>query len=162
MHIYLNKLFFSCWIIWEMSNDGWANLHCLPLCLERGQLEISNAFKEVRSGIRGMEVKLGHSIICKWEREGANDGSKRWLSSSSSSELGALEDVVSFHPSYLWLYIHLFNSARPTLLPHENRGSISREIRGPSPRGICVNLTQLLTSKCLRLTNFLKAPPVIL
>ena len=40
---------------------------------------------------------------------------------NSSTIIPALEDVVSFHPSYLWLYIHLFNSARPTLLPHEKQ-----------------------------------------
>ena len=36
-----------------------------------------------------MEVRLGHLEICNFEREGGNDGSKRWcgsLSSSSSSE----------------------------------------------------------------------------
>ena len=53
---------------------------------KRGQPAISDS---VRSGIRGMEVRLGQFWITNFEREGGNDGSKRWcgsLSSSSSSE----------------------------------------------------------------------------
>ena len=54
---------------------------------KRGQAAISGSFKlrELRSGIRGMEVRLGQFQICNFEREGGNDGSKRWCGSSSSS-----------------------------------------------------------------------------
>ena len=72
---------FSCWIIWD-------NLHYLLRSRKRGQPAISDSFKEVRSGIRGMEVRLGQFQMNNFEREGGNDGSKRWcgsLSSSSSS-----------------------------------------------------------------------------
>ena len=48
---------------------------------KRGQPEIYFSFKEVRSGIRGMEIRLGHFIITNLEREGGNDGSKRWCGS---------------------------------------------------------------------------------
>ena len=48
---------------------------------KRGQPPIYFSFKEVRSGIRGMEVRLGHSQIRNFEREGGNDGSKRWCGS---------------------------------------------------------------------------------
>ena len=53
---------------------------------KRGQPTICDT---VRSGIRGMEVRLRQSQMRNFEREGGNDGSKRWcgsLSSSSSSE----------------------------------------------------------------------------
>ena len=93
----------------------------------------------------------------------------------------ALEDVVSF--PFIFVALHSTISSLPcpkylisSLLPlkllscfnslspppdlafclTKNRGSVSREIRCPSPRGICVNLPQLLMSKCLRLTNFLR------
>ena len=60
----------------------WANLHCLPLCRKKGQSQI---YELVRSGIRGMEVRLGQLKIHNWERQGGNDGSKRWCGSLSSS-----------------------------------------------------------------------------
>ena len=64
---------------------------------KRGQPAIYFSFKEVRSGIRGMEIRLGQFRICNFEREGGNDGSKRWCGSSSSSEF--LHHPFSFgHP----------------------------------------------------------------
>ena len=45
---------------------------------KRGQPRICDT---VRSGIRGMEVRLGHLEIYNSEREGGNDGSKRWCGS---------------------------------------------------------------------------------
>ena len=48
---------------------------------KRGQPPIRRTFKEVRSGIRGIKVRLGQSRISKSEREGGNDGSKRWCGS---------------------------------------------------------------------------------
>ena len=48
---------------------------------KRGQPPIRRTFKEVRLGISGMEVRLGQSIIVNFEREGGNDGSKRWCGS---------------------------------------------------------------------------------
>ena len=55
-----------------------------PSCSrKRGQSSICDT---VRSGIRGMEVRLGHLEIYNSEREGGNDGSKRWCGSLSSSE----------------------------------------------------------------------------
>ena len=68
------KIVFSCWIIWD-------NLHCFLRSRKKGQSRISGSFKEVRSGIRGMEVSLGQFRICNFEREGGNDGSKRWCGS---------------------------------------------------------------------------------
>ena len=69
---------------------------------KRGQPPIRRTFKEVRSGISGMEVRLGQSMIKNIEREGGNDGSKRWcgsLSSSSSSEF--LHHPFSFGHSHI-------------------------------------------------------------
>ena len=48
---------------------------------KRGQPSILRNFKEVRSGIRGMEVRLKQYLITNIEREGGNDGSKRWCGS---------------------------------------------------------------------------------
>ena len=48
---------------------------------KRGQSRISGSFKEVRSGIRGMEVRLGQSKILNSEKGGGNDGSNRWCGS---------------------------------------------------------------------------------
>ena len=47
-----------------------------------GQPSIYGSFKEVRLG---MEIRLGQLIISNVERQGGNDGSKRWCSSLSSS-----------------------------------------------------------------------------
>ena len=51
-----------------------------------------------------MEVRLGHLEICNFEREGGNDGSKRWCgslsSSSSSSEF--LHHPFSFRHSLIY------------------------------------------------------------
>ena len=119
-----------------MSNDGWANLHCLPLCLKRGQPEICNAFKEVRSGIRGMEVKLGHSIILN-EKEAemmeARDDFHHHHHLNSFIFV-ALHSAISSLPipcpKYLISSLPLqllscFNSiqhtSRPSLLPHEKQ-----------------------------------------
>ena len=63
---------------------------------KRGQPIISVSFKEVRSGIRGMEVRLGQPQIFKSEREGGNDGSKRWCGSLSSSSSEFLHHPFSF------------------------------------------------------------------
>ena len=71
-----------------------------PSCSrKRGQSSICDI---VRSGIRGMEVRLGQLQMCNSEREGGNDGSKRWcgsLSSSSSSEF--LHHPFSFGQSII-------------------------------------------------------------
>ena len=45
---------------------------------KRGQSSICDT---VRSGIRGMEVRLGQRWICNPEREGGKDGSNRWCGS---------------------------------------------------------------------------------
>ena len=72
-------------LVYLGHEQWWANLHCLPLCRKKGQSQI---YELVRSGIKGMEVRLGQSKIRNWESQGGNDGSKRWCGSlSSSSEL---------------------------------------------------------------------------
>ena len=68
-----------------------------PSCSrKKGQSRIIGFFKEVRSGIRGMEVRFGQLIICNSEREGGNDGSKRWCGSLSSSSSEFLHHPFSF------------------------------------------------------------------
>ena len=81
MHTWINCFFLLDYL-------GQSSLFASCSC-KRGQRWIYFSFKEVRSGIRGMEVRLEQLVIVNVEREGGNDGSKRWcgsLSSSSSSE----------------------------------------------------------------------------
>ena len=63
---------------------------------KRGQPSIYFSSKEVRSGIRGMVVRLGQLTMCNFEREGGNDGSKRWCGSLSSSSSEFLHHPFSF------------------------------------------------------------------
>ena len=63
---------------------------------KRGQPTIHGT---VRSGIRGMEVRLGQPTIVNVEREGGNDGSKRWCGSLSSSSSEFLHHPFSFRQS---------------------------------------------------------------
>ena len=73
MHTWINCFFLL---------DYFGQSSLFPSCSrKRGQPSICRTFKEVRSGIRGMEVRLGHNRICNSEREGGNDGSKRWCGS---------------------------------------------------------------------------------
>ena len=70
------------WIYCFFLLDYLGQSSLFPLfSLKRGQPSISLRFKEVRSGIRGMEVRLGQPMIVNFEREGGNDGSKRWCGS---------------------------------------------------------------------------------
>ena len=70
------------WIYCFFLLDYLGQSSLFPSCSrKRGQPAMRRTFKEVRSGIRGMEVRLGQSMIVNVEREGGNDGSKRWCGS---------------------------------------------------------------------------------
>ena len=69
------------------------------VCSNTFQLQLCNFRLSFKYEIVGMEVELGHPSISNSERQGGNDGSKRWCGSSSSSSSEFLHHPFKFGQS---------------------------------------------------------------